>query len=294
MDLYNVETYLRPKSLDEVSDWRSNWEWLAGGTWIFNEAQPQVKTLVDMQQLDWSDIEVTPQGLTIGATCIQNDLLDYSFPAAWTATEALKDAVRELASFKLSHAATVGGNLCLALSASTFAPVMVALDAKYEIWRSDANKTERRGEGEERFIESEPYFVDAVDFQTAPQQTILKPGEVLRSIAIPIWNLAQWQTSFKRMAVYTSGYAIAIVVTAYHPQTQRVRFGIGGSVKSPRLIEFARIPTSEEIVEALSSIPSEYLEDERGSAVYRQHITKVLMQRGLEEAIAGINGKRRY
>ena len=279
MDLYSVETYLQPKSLTEVSDWQSGWEWLAGGTWIFNEAQPRVKTLVDMQQLDWSKIEVTPQGLTIGATCIQNDLLGFSFPAAWTATEALKDAVRELASFKLSHAATVGGNLCLALSASTFAPAMVALSAKYEIWRNDNTS----------------YTVDAVDFQTAPQETILKPGEVLRSIEIPLWNLAQWQTSFKRMAVCTAGYAIAIVVTAYHPQTKQVRFGIGGSVKSPRLIEFDRVPTPEQIVSALSEIPSEvYLDDERGSAVYRKHITQVLMQRGIEESIAGVKGKRRY
>ena len=122
MDLYNVATYLRPKSLQEVPDWQSDWNWLAGGTWIFNEVQPQVKTLVDMQWLNWSEIEVTCEGLSIGATCIQNDLLDLAFPQPWTATEALKDAVRELASFKLSHAATVGGNICLALSASTFAP----------------------------------------------------------------------------------------------------------------------------------------------------------------------------
>ena len=59
MDLYNVETYLRPKSLTEVSDWQPGWNWLAGGTWIFNEVQPQVKTLVDMQWLNWSEIEVT-------------------------------------------------------------------------------------------------------------------------------------------------------------------------------------------------------------------------------------------
>ena len=280
MDLYSVEKYLRPKSLTEVSDWQSGWEWLAGGTWIFNEVQPRVKTLVDMQQLNWSEIELTPQGLTIGATCIQNDLLGFSFPAAWTATEALKDAVRELASFKLSHAATVGGNLCLALSASTFAPVMVALDAKYEIWRSDSTS----------------YTVDAVDFQTAPQQTVLKPGEVLRSIEIPIWNLAQWQTSFKRMAVCTAGYAIAIVVTAYHPQTQQVRFGIGASVKSPQLIEFDRVPTPEQIIVETYHGTSlqEYIDDERGSAAYRRHITQVLMQRGIAEAIAGVKGKRRY
>ena len=279
MDLYSVETYLRPKSVAEVSDWQPDWNWLAGGTWIFNEVQPQVKTLVDMQQLDWSEIEVTPQGLSIGTTCIQNDLLDFSFPKPWSATEALKDAVRELASFKLSHAATVGGNICLALSASTFAPAMVALNASYEIWRPN----------------DEPYFVDAVDFQTAPQQTILQPGEVLRSIKIPIWNLAQWQTSFKRMAVCTAGYAIAIVVTAYHPQTQQVRFGIGGSVKAPRLIEFDTVPTSEQIVRAILESPLQvYIGDERGSAAYRQHITQVLMQRGIDELTAGINGKRRY
>ena len=279
MDLYSVETYLRPKSLTEVSDWQPDWNWLAGGTWIFNEVQPQVKTLVDMQQFDWSEIEVTPQGLSIGTTCIQNDLLDFSFPKPWSATEALKDAVRELASFKLSHAATVGGNICLALSASTFAPAMVALNASYEIWRSH----------------NEPYFVDAVDFQTAPQQTILQPGEVLRSIKIPIWNLAQWQTSFKRMAVCTAGYAIAIVITAYHPQTQQVRFGIGGSVKAPRLIEFDTVPTPEQIVGAMNESPLQlYINDERGSAAYRQHITQVLMQRGIDELTAGINGKRRY
>ena len=279
MDLYSVETYLRPKSLTEVSNWQSDWNWLAGGTWIFNEVQPQVKTLVDMQQLNWSEIEVTSEGLTIGATCIQNDLLDFAFPAAWTATEALKDAVRELASFKLSHAATVGGNICLALSASTFAPVMVALNASYEIFKPNG----------------EAYSVNAVDFQTAPQQTILQPGEVLRSIKIPIWNLAQWQTSFKRMAVCTAGYAIAIVVTAYHPQTQQVRFGIGGSVKTPRLIEFDTVPTSEDIVRAVRELPQRiYIDDERGSADYRRHISQVLMQRGIAELTTGINGKRRY
>ncbi|MGB3295261.1 MAG: FAD binding domain-containing protein [Phormidesmis sp.] len=276
MDLYSVETYLRPQSLAEVTDWHSDWNWLAGGTWIFNEAQPQVKTLVDMQQLDWSEIEVTSEGLSIGATCVQNDLLDFSFPADWQATEALKDAVRELASFKLSHAATVGGNICLALSASTFAPAMVALQSTYEIWRPNGD----------------PYFVRAADFQTAPQQTILKPGEVLRSIKIPAENLTQWQTQFKRMAVCTAGYAIAIVITAYHPQTQQVRFGVGGSVPAPCLVEFDSVPTAEQIAAAFQE--QSFLDDERGSAAYRRHITQVLMQRGITELTAGTVGARRY
>lgn len=276
MDLYSIETYLRPQSFTEVSDWQRDWNWLAGGTWIFNEAQPQVKTLVDMQQLDWSEIAVTSEGLSIGATCIQNDLLDFSFPADWQATEALKDAVRELASFKLSHAATVGGNICLALSASTFAPAMVALKAEYEVWRPSGDRC----------------FIHAANFQTAPQQTILQPGEVLRSVKIPVANLTQWQTCFKRMAVCTAGYAIAIVITAYRPQTQQVRFGVGGSVPSPCLIEFDTVPTFEQIVDAFQE--KTFLDDERGSAAYRRHITQVLMRRGVTELTSGMAGERRY
>lgn len=275
MDLYTVESYLRPKSLTEVCDWQSDWNWLAGGTWIFNEPQPQVRTLVDMEQLDWSEIEIDSEGLSIGATCVQNDLLDFSFPDDWPATEALKDAVRELASFKLSHAATIGGNICLALSASTFAPVMVALRAVYEIWRPDGD----------------PYFTDAADFQTAPQKTILQPGEVLRSVRIPASNL-EWQTCFKRMAVCTAGYAIAIVITTYHPQTGQVRFGIGGSVPAPCLVEFDTVPTSEQIVAAFQT--QSFLDDERGSAAYRRHITQVLMQRGITELTTERVGMRRY
>ncbi|NJM97289.1 MAG: carbon monoxide dehydrogenase [Phormidesmis sp. RL_2_1] len=276
MDLYRVETYLKPASLTEVSGWQADWNWLAGGTWIFNQVQPQVKTLVDMQRLGWSAIDVTSAGLSIGATCIQNDVLNFSFPTDWPGAKALKDAVRELASFKLSHAATVGGNICLALTASTFAPVMVALQAKYEIWR----------------LAGEPYWVDAADFQTAPQQTVLQPGEVLRSIEISSANLTQWQTRFKRMAVCTAGYAIAIVVTAYHPQTQQVRFGLGGSVPAPCLIEFDTLPTPEQMGAALQK--KIFLEDERGSAVYRQHITQVLMQRCLAELTMGTLGACRY
>ena len=276
MDLYSVESYLRPKSLTEVSNWQPHWHWLAGGTWLFNERQPQVKTLVDMQQLDWSAIDMTSESLSIGATCIQNDLLDFSFPADWRATDALKDAVRELASFKLSHAATVGGNICLALSASTFIPVMIALKARYEVWQPD----------------DRAYFVDAVDFQTAPQKTVLQPGEVLRRIKIPTNSLKQWQTSFKRMAVATAGYAIAIVTTAYHPQTQQVRFGIGGSVKAPCLIEFETVPTFSQIVESFGE--TSFLNDEYGSADYRQHITHILMQRGIAELTTGLDGQCRY
>lgn len=269
MDLHNVETYLEPTDIKEIRNWQAGWTWLAGGTWVFSEPQPQIKTLVDMQKLGWSELEATPFGLTIGAMCIMSRLLQFSYPETWTAVKALQSAVHELASFKIQNVATVAGNLCLALPAGTFAPVMVALEASYEILP----------------LEGESYWVSALNFQTGAKQTILKPGEVLRKIWIPQINL-EWRVTYQRICVATAGLAVSIVVVAYNPKTSQVRFGIGACVPSPRLIEFERIPSTAELNEALNAqIPlTDFLADET-SAVYRSHLTQVLMRRSLQEAI---------
>jgi len=269
MDLPDVETYLRPRELEEVKNWQDGWTWLAGGTWIFSEPQPQIKTLVDMQGLGWSELEATSLGLTIGAKCSMSRLLQFSYPETWTAVTALQSAVYELASFKVQNVATVSGNLCLALPASTFAPVMVMLEAKYEILP----------------LEGSAYWVSALDFQTGARQTILKPGEVLRKIWISQANL-EWRVNYRRICVATAGLAVSIVVAAYNAKTAQVRFGIGAAVPSPRLIEFAHVPSTTELAEALDAqIPqTDFLEDET-SAVYRRHVTQVLMERSLQATI---------
>ncbi len=269
MDLHSVETYLRPTDLEEVRNWQAGWAWLAGGTWVFSEPQPQIKALVDMQGLGWSELDVTPEGLTIGATCVMSRLLQFSYPKRWTAVEALQSAVHELASFKVQNVATVAGNLCLALPASTFAPAMVALGASYEILP----------------FEGAPYRVSALDFQTGAKQTILKPGEVLRRIWIPLAFL-EWRVNYRRICVATAGLAVSIVVVAYNPKTSQVRFGIGACVPAPRLIEFAHVPSTTELASSLNAkIPlTDFLDDET-SAVYRSHLTQVLMARSLQEAI---------
>ena len=268
MDLPNIEAYLQPTNLDSVKNWQQGWAWLAGGTWIFSQPEPNLKVLVDLQKLGWSQIEITPEGLAIGATSTMDKLSNFAFPETWTSAKALLSAVAELASFKVSNIATVGGNICLALPASTFAPVMVALGATYEIGSQN----------------SPSHQVPALDFQIGAQQTILQPGEVLQKICIPESNL-EWLVDFKRICVQTSGYAVSIVVTAYNPKTNKVRFGLGACVPAPRLIEFVSVPTPKEISEVLEAqLPVDcFIEDERASAAYRQHVTKILMQRSLSE-----------
>lgn len=143
---------------------------------------------------------------------------------------------------------------------------MVALGARYEIWRLDGV----------------PYQVPALEFQTGPQQTILRSRDVLRKIFIPGANL-EWQVSFQRLRVATAAYALSIVVGAFNAKTGQVRFGLGACVPAPRLVEFACLPTPAELADALDrQLPLDcFVENEWGSALYRRQMTEVLMQQAV-------------
>ena len=270
MDLHSIQTYRRPQSLTEVTevnDWQSGYSWLAGGTWVYSEPQPQITTLIDITQLGWSELEMTTDGLTIGATCILSDLLHSSYPTDWTGVQVLKQAVHELASFKVQNVATVGGNLCLAIPAGTFAPAMVLLNARYELVTSV---------GQSR-------WVDAIAFQTGIKQTLLQPGELLRKIVIPAEYLA-WQVDYQRMCVAAAGLAVSIVTTAVQPVTQQVRVAIGAAIAVPCLLEFDHLPSHLEVAAALDEhLPlARCLNDSLASAAYRRQVTQVLILRSLQ------------
>jgi len=268
VDLHNIETYLKPNHIRDLPPWETGWAWLAGGTWLFSEAQPELTTLVDMQMLGWNELEEDENGLLIGATCTMSQLLAFNYPPQWQAFKALCSAAHELASFKVQNTATIVGNLCLALPASTFAPVMLVLNAHYEL----------------QSLSGDRRIVSASDFQTGAKQTILRHGEVVRSIRIPATTL-QWPVSYRRICVATAGIAVSIVVAAHDIKNGTVRFGIGGCLPHPELVTFADPPTSLDLRDGLArQIPIDcFIDDETASARYRHHVTAVLMERSLQE-----------
>lgn len=266
MDLPNIETYLNPDNLQNITNWGEGWAWLAGGTWLFSQAQPQLKTLVDIQPWDWSEIEFTEDNLIIGATCPLIKLLEYPWLDEFTATVGLKSAVNALsASFKVINLATLGGNICLALSVGTLAPVMVALGASYEIWN----------------LQGDARQIAAKDFQIGLKNTILQRGEILRRVLIPLSNLT-WQINYQRFSIAATDPALAIVVTASNHQ--QVRCVISASVAAPRLLEFESLETAER--QYIAYLENEnFITDAKASAIYRQELTKVLIKRSLSALI---------
>lgn len=275
MDLHYLNTYLRPGKISDVPTWGKGWAWLAGGTWLFSDVQPDLHTLVDLDQLGWSEITVDGENLVIGATCKLVDLCNYTWPSEWIAASAFRSAIAALAaSMKVINMATVGGNICLALSIGTIAPLMVCLDAKYEI----CNPV-----GITRVI-------PASAFQTGTRQTQLQPGEALRRILIPIANLT-WQIDYQRLGMTTNDTAIAIVVSGCNPDYTRTRVVIAASVAAPLLEEIQQDSGSISSPSLLAHVfiqafPTQnYLSDFKASANYRRAMTELLITRSLTNII---------
>ena len=170
MDITTVSEVVRQPPPRPGTLWQDGDAWLAGGTWLFSDRQPEVRRLIDLVPLGWNSLVAGGAGLEIGAMCTIGDLYALVAPADWTAAPLLPVSCEAfLASFKVWNSATVGGNICMSLPAGPMITMTVALEATYTLWSAD---------GHER-------TVDAGDFVTGDHQNILGPGELLRSIHIP-------------------------------------------------------------------------------------------------------------
>ena len=99
-----------------------------------------------------------------------------SAPADWMAGPFLREAVDSfLAGFKIWNSATVGGNICTSLPASPMTTMAAALDATLHIWGPGGARRTMRVE----------------DFILGDHLNALQPGELLRSIDIPIESLTR-------------------------------------------------------------------------------------------------------
>ncbi|MCY7325306.1 MAG: FAD binding domain-containing protein, partial [Microbacteriaceae bacterium] len=94
---------------------------LGGGSWLFSEPQDHLTGLVDLTAIGWAPVEVTESGLSIAGTCTFTELSRFELSSAapaWAAVPLFRQCCTALlGSFKVWNAATVGGNICLALPA---------------------------------------------------------------------------------------------------------------------------------------------------------------------------------
>jgi CO/xanthine dehydrogenase FAD-binding subunit len=262
MDQTTVREFVRPSTEDPTDIWRPGDLYLAGGSFIFSTPLPDTQRLVDITALGWPSLTVTPAGLDIAATCRVTELHAFEPPSEWTAGPFLREAVDSfLAGFKIWNSATVGGNICTSLPASPMTTMSTALDATLHIWGPN---------GARRTMAVPDFILDN-------HVNALEPGELLRSITIPIASLMR-RYAYQRFTLTKHGRSSEFLVGTSDPQTRDFMLTITAATKRPFVLRFPNIPGPDELRKAIDFgvRDEDYFDDPNGSPAHRKHMTYYL------------------
>ncbi len=272
MDLDSITEVVAPRARAALPAWRPGDAWLAGGTWLFSEPQGGVNRLVDLPSLGWEPYAVTERGLALAATCTIAALDRIALPATHAAAPLIGQCCRALlGSFKVWNAATIGGNLCLALPAGPMIALAVALDGTGLIWTP---------EGGERTLPIR-------DLVRGPQATALAPGEILREITLPAAALRR-RTAFRRLSLSPNGRSGALTIATLDA-SGAFALTVTAATRRPVRIDFGSLPEAAELAAALAAaIPDGlWYDDVHGAPDWRRHVTGLLAEEARAELAGG-------
>lgn len=257
MDLNTVTSVERPQSREQLPKWTAGDAWLAGGTWLFSEPQAHLARLIDLTDLRWPALTITDNHLIISATCTVAQLDALACPADWIAAPLINQCCRAfLASFKIWKTATIGGNLCCSLPAGPMISLTCALEGQCTIWNADGSETR----------------LPVVDFILGDQRNALAPGDLLRSIDIPLAALRR-RSAFRQIALTPVGRSAALLIGAIHHDG--LLLTVTGSTVRPVQFTFTKMPTSAELNQAIQQTIADglYHTDVHGKPAWRKHMT---------------------
>jgi CO/xanthine dehydrogenase FAD-binding subunit len=258
MDLNTIEHVICPRARAAIPAVGPGDAYLAGGTWLFSEPQTHLNRLVDLTSLLWPPLERNETGLAIAATCTLATLEAFEPPAAWHAARLIRQCCRALlGSFKIRRAATIGGNLCLALPAAPMAALAVALQGICVIW--SPNGTE--------------YLLPARDFIIGAQKTALRHGEILRAVCVAESALCR-RAAFRQISLTPLGRSAALLIGTR--DGDRIDLTITAAVANPVSLT---VPTglAQTKLNAMidQAVPAWY-DDVHGRPAWRRRITHVM------------------
>lgn len=254
----------------------------SGGTDIFvriRNGALKVDYLVDIKTLEGTrELTFNPQkGLTIGAAVTMNAVIAHKdvnehYPN-------LVEAARSVASYQLRNRASIIGNICNASPAGDTIGTCIALNGMLNV--SDATST--------RKIPLHSFFL-------SPGHTILKKGEIVTSLFLPLPPQGLVGV-YKKLGRNTISDLSIVGVTALgYPKASSVsgyRFRIILSSVAPVPFEALKAEavlsenkiTSDTItraaIEAMNAVTP--IDDVRGSARYRKLMVRNLVQEAITE-----------
>ena len=284
--------YYKPKSLAEALTLlkkSKNAAALAGGTDLLVEIKKGLRYPADIISLSavkgLSFVKKEGTNLSIGATSTHNEIIVN--PLVKKYYPALADALSKIGSEQVRNSATIGGNICTGASCCDSAPILIALNAKVKI--ADAAKVKT---------------IFLKDFFIFNKKTILKKGEVMTKIILPLPKPgfgAHFEKFGLREAGNISVASVAVMVIVKKNICVDACIVIGAVAPTPKIsfkaTEMLKGKTISELsIDSLilkqagmaavdDSIP---IDDIRGGANYRRTILSVLTSRAIAKAIASV------
>lgn len=261
MDLHFVDDVVRPTSRGSLPGPLPGDALLAGGTSVMAEPGHDVRRLIDLTALDWPDLVVSETGLEIAATCTIDRLVHAHLPETWSARTLFRWCADSLlASYKIWHTATVGGNVCLALPAGSMISLCSVLDASLLVWHPDGTDS----------------VVSVADVVVGNQRTSLAPGDLLRSIHLPIAALTA-PVAARRVSYAEYGRAGAVVLG--RTTDDGVVISISGGTVRPFAIPVASHDPDEVVAACATAVPdAAWFTDAHGAAEWRRGVVPHLIR----------------
>ncbi|WFE28299.1 FAD binding domain-containing protein [Solwaraspora sp. WMMD791] len=277
VDLHTVSDVIAA----DDGDWRPGDRWLAGGSYLYSQPQPDVRRLRDLTLLGWPSLRVDDDGVEIAATCTIAELARFTPPAGWTGVGELIrrccDAL--LASHKVWNVATVGGNICAALPAGPMTSLAVATGAWCVV---DDLAGGRRS-------------VPAVGFVRDVESTVLSDGEYLRSVRLPA-SAGRARYAMRRASLFTHGRSAALVVGRADPDADRWSLSVTAATRRPVVLRLTARLTEEQLREQVDDAcaAAGWVDDVHGLPAWRRHRTlRLASEVRAELTAAGPTGGRR-
>ncbi len=259
-----VPTYHRPTSVAEALRLKDSLGpgavFLAGGTEVNNlHAPSRPEALIDLSALGLDKIEVSAQGLRLGACVTFQQLVEHP-EVPWH----LKAAAGQMANRNIRNRATVGGHLGINRSCADLIPTLLAADAQVTL--SD------RELPLEKFLAGEPGLILSVFVPAAANRA---------------FGLGHQTRTANDLSIVTASASLALE----GQNVKRPILALGGVAKHVvRLHELEEsldgkpLPASEQLESRIAEAVHP-IDDLRGSAAYKRQLAAVLGERALRAAV---------
>jgi carbon-monoxide dehydrogenase medium subunit len=276
-----VDSYHRPRSIREairlLHAGGSRARVVAGGTDVIVQADPSIRSLVDITQLGLSYIRKVGNSWAIGATTTMAGVED-SKAICELAGGILAKAAAACGSVQLRNMATLGGNLANASPAADTAVPLLALDASVVL----AGATKRR-------------TLPLAEFFSAPGKTVLGK-ELLVEILVPVPSRGgRWGWSFLKLGRTESDISLVSAAAGLQVDARgackSVRIALGAVAPTPvraagaEAVLAGQALTAERVAQACQRVARDVnpIGDVRAPAEYRREMAQVLVGRALRD-----------